>query len=116
MRGAELVEAAIFVVRYFGGIKLGVGGLVRAYGGAANLAINAAELIKFEFKFDCAFFVPVALLARFEHYFESSNLKASSKEFGAEGCEIRLALTKDEETALRDFASAFAGGGFRFLA
>ena len=118
MRGAQLVEAGVLVARYFGGVKLGVGGLVRAYGGAANLAINAAGegLFKFEFKFERAFFVPFALLARFEHYFESSNLKASNKEFGAEGCEVRMAFTKDEEAAFRDFASAFAGAGFRFLA
>lgn len=40
-------DCAIFVARYFGGIKLGAGGLARAYGQAANLAIEAAKLRPF---------------------------------------------------------------------
>jgi len=31
LRGEEFINVAILVVRYFGGIKLGIGGLVRAY-------------------------------------------------------------------------------------
>lgn len=34
---------AIFVVRYFGGIKLGAGGLTRAYREAANKVLNASN-------------------------------------------------------------------------
>jgi uncharacterized YigZ family protein len=40
--GAGLVDCFVLVTRYFGGTKLGVGGLVRAYGEAAALALEAA--------------------------------------------------------------------------
>ncbi|CAN0294665.1 unnamed protein product, partial [Ascophyllum nodosum] len=36
-------EVMVVVTRYFGGIKLGTGGLCRAYGGAARLCVQAAE-------------------------------------------------------------------------
>ena len=48
IRGAELKNVAIVVTRYFGGVLLGTGGLVRAYGGAAALGIEAAEKVKME--------------------------------------------------------------------
>lgn len=43
LRYRNLTNAAVIVVRYFGGIKLGVGGLVRAYGQTAALAFENAK-------------------------------------------------------------------------
>jgi uncharacterized YigZ family protein len=40
--GANLVDAGIITVRYFGGTKLGAGGLARAYAGTALRTIEAA--------------------------------------------------------------------------
>ena len=47
INGHDLMNSAILVVRYFGGIKLGAGGLARAYGEAARATIQAATLIPF---------------------------------------------------------------------
>jgi uncharacterized YigZ family protein len=44
LQGNELINIAVIVVRYFGGTKLGTGGLVRAYSDAVNMAVNVAEL------------------------------------------------------------------------
>lgn len=44
LQGRALVDVGAIVVRYFGGIKLGGGGLARAYSGAVALVIDAAEL------------------------------------------------------------------------
>lgn len=40
LRGEKLANVLIVVTRYFGGILLGTGGLVRAYGGAAKMALK----------------------------------------------------------------------------
>jgi uncharacterized YigZ family protein len=44
--GQSLNRVAVIVTRWFGGILLGSGGLVRAYGGTAALCLRAAEKIE----------------------------------------------------------------------
>jgi len=41
-------DVLLLVTRYFGGSKLGIGGLIRAYSGAAFLILSEAELLKVE--------------------------------------------------------------------
>jgi uncharacterized YigZ family protein len=43
LRAAELIQAVCVVSRWFGGVKLGTGGLVRAYADAARTAIETAR-------------------------------------------------------------------------
>jgi uncharacterized YigZ family protein len=45
LRTRDLVDVAVVVTRYFGGIKLGAVGLVRAYSGAVAAAIDASRLV-----------------------------------------------------------------------
>ena len=44
LKRRDLVNSAIFVIRYFGGTKLGIPGLVHAYGAAAEDAVEHATL------------------------------------------------------------------------
>lgn len=48
IRGRKLFQTAVVVTRYFGGVKLGAGGLVRAYAGAAGECLDGAEKRSFE--------------------------------------------------------------------
>jgi len=58
IRSFDLTDILIVVIRYFGGTKLGVGGLINAYKTAAEEAIKHAKIIKktlhdiYELKFD----------------------------------------------------------------
>ena len=43
LRGADLGDTVLVITRYFGGTKLGTGGLVQAYSGAAKAVLEAIE-------------------------------------------------------------------------
>ena len=47
IKGKNLHNVAVVVTRYFGGIKLGAGGLVRAYGKVASNVLEKAEKVQF---------------------------------------------------------------------
>lgn len=48
IRKSGVTDAVVVVTRYFGGILLGAGGLVRAYSHTARLALEAAHIITYE--------------------------------------------------------------------
>lgn len=49
IKGRKLTNILIVVTRYFGGIKLGTGGLVRAYGDSAQEVLNSVEIVKMQY-------------------------------------------------------------------
>ncbi|MBH23560.1 MAG: YigZ family protein [Myxococcales bacterium] len=65
--GEEVIDAALIVVRYFGGIKLGMGGLARAYRDAGRLALEDAGIVTRYPETTFALEVPYDQLAKLEH-------------------------------------------------
>ncbi len=59
IRKSGVTDAVVVVTRYFGGILLGAGGLVRAYSHSAKLALEAAHIITYEqydeLELDCSY-------------------------------------------------------------
>ena len=47
LEGQQLINICVGVIRYYGGINLGTGGLARAYGGTAKMALDAAKVVDF---------------------------------------------------------------------
>jgi uncharacterized YigZ family protein len=44
IEGRDLINVCVGVIRYYGGINLGTGGLARAYGGTAKMALDVAKI------------------------------------------------------------------------
>ncbi|HEY8118006.1 MAG TPA: YigZ family protein [Methylophilaceae bacterium] len=47
IEGRGLINVCVGVIRYYGGINLGTGGLARAYGGTAKMALEAATIMPY---------------------------------------------------------------------
>jgi uncharacterized YigZ family protein len=55
LRGKELINIAVLTVRYFGGTKLGIGGMARAYASAVKEVVSLAHITKYEKEFTYEF-------------------------------------------------------------
>ena len=54
-RGEEMINCAVFIVRYFGGIKLGTGGMARAYALAVKNVVKETTLVPYEKEIEYSF-------------------------------------------------------------
>ena len=88
-------DVCVVVTRYFGGILLGAGGLVRAYSHSAVLAINEAEVVVYEP------YCEYCLVCGYSEYQKYSNILGIEKavidstDFGAE-VTVRFAVKKTQ--------------------
>ena len=84
LRRQELNNVCCVVTRYFGGILLGTGGLVRAYSKAANLAVDAAGIsimrLWQRFEIPC----PYPLFERVKLEIEAHDGQTVSTDYGAQ--------------------------------
>jgi uncharacterized YigZ family protein len=72
----------VVVTRYFGGIKLGAGGLVRAYTQSATAALGQITTTTVFVNQDRQLMLAYPQLKRFEHWLKSTDITIASKTFG----------------------------------
>ncbi len=73
-----LTDTIVVVTRYFGGIKLGAGGLIRAYGTAAQKALEAAVYVRFLQFTRLAVTVDYALLPLVENFVRQEKIQTEN--------------------------------------
>lgn len=115
LKGLNLVNTSILIVRYFGGIKLGTGGLARAYSGATNAAIDEANLIPFEPKMNLSFFSPYPLIQRCEYWIQKEGAKILSRTFDDKGAEWKVSFAKTKAKEFKLYANTLKHEGLYFL-
>ncbi len=96
LEGSGLDLATVAVVRYYGGVNLGAGGLVRAYGGAA------AEVLRIAPKLEVHPRVTLSVLVGFEQMnalyqlLETFNVQDRIDEFTDKGLNVKFAALEAE--------------------
>ena len=104
----QLVNTAIFVIRYFGGTKLGIPGLIHAYGTAAERAIENGsvqiwvqlERISFNYNYD--------LQNKVDSVLQKFNVKIINTDFGESiqvNLEVEVEKTEELGQQLRELSN-----------
>ena len=86
-------EIVLVVVRYFGGIKLGAGGLVRAYSSSASLAMEKLESITLIASKDFVITFDYTLERSIKHLLDTNNITVKQAGY-AEKVKLKITVPK----------------------
>ena len=109
VKARGVTNAAVAVVRYFGGIKLGAGGLIRAYAHAAGLGIDAAAKVRMTPLHTMYVQIDYDLLAAVERYVREANVQTGDTDYADAVMLTLLVPTSDIELHQRALTDLTAG-------
>jgi len=100
-----MINTAVLVIRYYGGINLGTGGLVKAYSEAAQMSLEAAKFIKYmEYNF-FKIILKYNILDQFIKLVSNIRGEVVEKKFD-DNVTLHLKLPKGQELHLESFLKA----------
>lgn len=83
LKGQDIHNALMVVTRYFGGILLGTGGLVRSYTNACKAALDAATILTAVEGYTVQAEIPYTLVGKIKYLAESAGIIEVDAEYGA---------------------------------
>ena len=101
LKAKKLFETAVAVVRYFGGVKLGAGGLVRAYASCTAEHLDGADVRSLEKCAEYKIEVEYTLADRLQKYLSTHTCSLLSTDYG-EKVRFLIAVKKAEEEVFLD--------------
>ena len=104
-----LTNVAVIVTRYFGGIKLGTGGLMRAYTGAAKQALLAAEICEVHELALLAFSMDYTYLGKLQNLSENGEFQILETTF-TDKVTVTIAVEPEQTEELRKTIANLSGG------
>lgn len=110
IEGQDCDQVVLVVIRYFGGIKLGTGGLIRAYGGSASHCLQQAELIELITRIPLQFHCYYNEWPIIENRLKELDAIIENQEFDAEGVKVDIAIIKDKLQHLQKSISDITRG------
>lgn len=97
IQGQQLDGVAVLVIRWFGGVKLGTGGLIRAYGGCAAKCLQIATkielIIRITLQFECLFTYISLVQSRLSEF----NADIVKEDYNNEGVVWTISLPVDNK-------------------
>lgn len=95
LNSQNLCNVLVVVTRYFGGILLGTGGLLRAYTDSMQKALENSKIIEKDYGIICKYKISYEDLEKIKYYFKQENIKIIDFEY-AEFVEITVEITEEK--------------------
>lgn len=109
----KLKDVCTVVTRYFGGIKLGAGGLIRAYSNSVTKAAEEIGVVKCSLQQEIQFTISYPNVDRVNHYLEEKDLLVADKTYSTNVTYI-LFLDLSEVEAFENDLTNFLSGNVSF--
>ena len=110
----NLTNLCVVVTRYFGGIKLGAGGLIRAYAGSVALAIKEIGLVEIKEQAGLRLRLSYSQYQDFTNFLKTENLAEYDTEF-TDTVSTLLFVDKGERELLKDKLTEFFKGKLEMI-
>lgn len=110
IEGQEMDQVVVLVIRWYGGIQLGTGGLARAYGGSASKCLHAAERVELVAQQQVSLHCPFAELARVKARLGEFDSQIANEHFDANGALLSLNVPLDKLDALQQALADLSRG------
>ncbi|GLC87843.1 YigZ family protein [Lysinibacillus piscis] len=104
-----LKDTVVVVTRYFGGIKLGGGGLIRAYGKATTEGLLAAQIVERKLHHMMKVSIDYTWLGKVENEIRSSTYTIEEIRY-LEGVDIIVPVPKEQESAFHNWLTEMTNG------
>ncbi|MFJ5767829.1 YigZ family protein [Lysinibacillus sp. NPDC093210] len=104
-----LKDTVVVVTRYFGGIKLGGGGLIRAYGKATTEGLLAAQVVERKLHHLMKIVIDYTWLGKVENEIRNSAYSLEEIRY-LEGVEIIVSVLKEEENQFNNWITELTNG------
>lgn len=101
----EVTDILIVVVRIFGGVKLGVGGLITAYRAAAQLALQNSDIVEKTINLQFAISFDYKNINRVMRIIKEKNIDIVTQKMGLD-CKITIAVRKNKATEIFELFGA----------
>ncbi len=109
----KLKNVTVVVTRYFGGIKLGAGGLIRAYSNSVTNAVEKVGVIKRVLQQELLFSVPYNRFDEVDHYLKTNDVFIADTEYGVD-VKIHIFLDDDDQEKTKTDLTNLLSGQIEF--
>jgi len=105
----NIVNAAVVVTRYFGGVLLGAGGLVRAYTKGCKIGLESGIIVEKNLYYDVSFDLDYTLLGKMDNELLLNSFIVKDKMY-SDRVDFKLIVKEDETEKLRALVNEITSG------